>query len=411
MPGLRGADGEGQPRGARADHADPLGPAGGAEAQQGLVPGPRVDQAGRRAAREGVVQARLVARDARVDGVRPAARGLDHEVRVREQGPGQGHHVGVPVRQDPLRGLRGVDPVHGDQRDPDLALEPARHPGEAAAGDDRGDRGDARLVPADAGVEQGGAGGLDRPGQCHDLLERGAAGDQVQHGEPVDEDEVRAGALADAADDLHGQAHPVRVAPSPLVGAVVGLGGDELVDEVALGAHDLHAVVAGLPGERGGAGEVLDGPLDLLRGELVRHHGADGGTQGARGHGVRGLGVAAGVQDLQGDPAALGVHGAGHQAVPGHLLGGAQESTPGPGGALGVRPHAARDDESHPAPHPLRVELREPLEPSGQLLETGVHRSHEHPVGQGGEAQVQGCEQARIGHGHLILLVSGTWSP
>ena len=45
---------------------------------------------------------------------------------------------------------------------------------------------------------------------------------------------------------------------APLVGALVGARREELVDEVALGAHDLDAVVAGLAGERGRRGEVVD---------------------------------------------------------------------------------------------------------------------------------------------------------
>ena len=56
--------------------------------------------------------------------------------------------------------------------------------------------------------------------------------------------------LARARDDLHRQAHAVRVAAAPLVGAPVGVRREELVDEVALGAHHLDAVVARLARER-----------------------------------------------------------------------------------------------------------------------------------------------------------------
>ncbi len=68
-----------------------------------------------------------------------------------------------------------------------------------------------------------------------------------------------------------------------LVLTLVGLRGDELVDEIALGAHDLDAVVPGPLCELGGAGVVVDGPLDLGVGERVRREGADRALQGARG--------------------------------------------------------------------------------------------------------------------------------
>src|SRR5690606_32859697 len=185
----------------------------------------------------------------------------------------------------------------------------------------------------------------------------GAAGHQVEHGQPVDDDEVLADRLAHPADDLHREAHAVLVGAAPAVGALVGLPGDELVDQIALGAHDLHTVVAGLAGQAGGAGVVVDGALDLGVGELARYEGADGRLKRARGDQVLVVGVPAEVQDLQGDAPTLAVDGGGDDPVlPGLLLGG----EPGAalvGPALVVGGDAAGDDQPHPAAGPGGVEL------------------------------------------------------
>ncbi len=251
-------------------------------------------------------------------------------------------------------------------------------------------------MPADAGVDDRRPGRLDGLGEGDDLRQGGAARDQVQHGEAVDDDEVLADGLAHAPDDLHREAHPVLVRAAPAVLTVVGLRRDELVDEVALGAHDLHPVVAGLPGEAGGAGVVVDGPLDVGVGEFAGHEGADRGLQGARGDEVPVVGVPAEVQDLHRDPAALAVHGFGDDPV---LLG---LRLGGELGAALVRParvvgrDAAGDDETHSPARPGRVERRHALEPALGLLQTDVHGAHEDAVGQRGEAQVERGHQVRV---------------
>ncbi|CAM5714575.1 hypothetical protein SCANM63S_03378 [Streptomyces canarius] len=251
-------------------------------------------------------------------------------------------------------------------------------------------------MPADAGVDDRGPGGLDGLAERDHLVQRGAARDQVQHGQPVDDDEVLADGLAYPPDDLDGEPHPVLVGAAPAVRAPVRPHRDELVDQVALGAHDLDAVVAGLPGEAGGARVVLDGALDVGVGQLAGHEGADGRLERARRDEVLVVGVAAEVQDLHRDPAALAVHGLGDGPVPlGLRLGGEH------GSAL-VRPSllvgsdAAGDDESHSPARAGRVERRHPLEAALGLLQADVHGAHEHAVGQGGEAQVERGHQMRV---------------
>ena len=67
----------------------------------------------------------------------------------------------APLGQHAFGHLRGIDPVRGDERHADLAHELLRHPGEGRARHRGGDGRHPRLVPADPGIEERGARGLD----------------------------------------------------------------------------------------------------------------------------------------------------------------------------------------------------------------------------------------------------------
>ena len=128
----------------------------------------------------------------------------------------------------------------------DRAFHPPRDPGERGARHHRRDRRDARLVPADAGVDDRRAGGFDRLRQRDDLVPRAAAFDQIEHRQPIDDDEVRARPLRACGRTIStGKRMRFAKRAAPFVVAMIGLRRDELVDEVALRAHDLDAVVAG----------------------------------------------------------------------------------------------------------------------------------------------------------------------
>ena len=105
--------------------------------------------------------------------------------------------------------------------------------------------------------------------------------------------------------------------------------GDELVDQVALAAHDLHTVVARVLRQRGAAHEVGNRLLHLVARQRVRRAGVDGALDRAGRHQIGVVGVAAKVQDLHGDLAARGVHGVGDDAVPRGLGLGGQHSAAG----------------------------------------------------------------------------------
>ena len=206
MPALRGRFREGQSGRTGTHHGDPLGRARGAQHKLRLTHGARIDQAGHGSAGERVIQARLVAGNARVDAVRPALPRLGDECGVRQEGPGHGHEVGVPACQDLLGEFGSVDAVDRGDRDAEILTQRTADPRESRAGHARGDRGDTCLVPADARVDDGRARRFDLPAQGKDLLELLGVRDEIQRGEPVHHQEIRTGALADAPHDLRGKA-------------------------------------------------------------------------------------------------------------------------------------------------------------------------------------------------------------
>ena len=193
----------------------------------GFAAGARVDHAARHLALEGAVQARLVARDAGVDLAFPTIDGLGDDVAVGEPGARHRNEVRAAVGQHLLGHLRHVDAVGGHQRHAHLAHQLLGHPSESRAGHHGGDRGDARLVPADARVDDVGAGGLDDLRLLHHLAPAVALLHEVEHAQAVHDGKVGAAGLADARDDLFRKPHPVGEVAAPLVGPVVGAAAPE----------------------------------------------------------------------------------------------------------------------------------------------------------------------------------------
>ena len=112
------------------------------------------------------------------------------------------------------------------------------------------------------------------------------------------------------------------------------------------------------------------------------------------------VGVAARVQDLQGDLAALAVHGVRDDPVAARLPLGDEDRAAGVEGAGEVRREAAGDDEPDAAPGALGVVGREPVEVPGAVLEARVHRAHDDAVAQRREAEVERFEQVGVCRRH-----------
>ena len=359
--------------------------------------GAGVHQAGGELEFEGVVQTGLVTADAGVDLIGAVFCGLIDEFRVGEEGARQGDHVRVAGRQHVFTHLGHVDAVAGDHRHAevlfhlggDFAERRARHTGSNG--------GDAGFVPADTGIDDGGAGLFDGLAQSHYFVKVAAAFNQVEHGQAIDDDEVFAYRLANAAHDLDGQAGAIFKAAAPAVFALVGASNDELVDEIAFGAHHFHAVVAGFAGEGGAAHIVVDLLLYFVVAQLLRGEGVDWGLDRRGGDEIRVIGVAPGVQDLHADFAAFLVYGIGDFPVVLGFFGRGHFRRALEDAAFFIGGDAAGHDQANSAAGALCIEGGEAGKAAGVFFQVGVHGAHEDAVFQGGEAQVQGGEQVRIG--------------
>ena len=230
--------------------------------QLGFMAGARVDEARAHLVRERVIEAGLVTRNADIDFVSAPGRGFVDEFRVGEQGSRHRHHVSAAVGQYLVGDMGQVDAVRRHERNRHLALHFPGHPGEGASGHRCGDRRDAGLVPANAGIDESGARFFDSFREHDRLFPATAIRNQVDHRKTVDDDEVPADRFARSRHDLYRQAHTLRIITAPFVFALVCVGNQELVDEIALGAHYLDAIVTRVARQHRAADEVSDLGLD-----------------------------------------------------------------------------------------------------------------------------------------------------
>ena len=246
-------------------------------------------------------------------------------------------------------------------------------------------------MPTDTGVDDGGACILDLAGQSQDFLGGLALWHEVDHGEAENNDEVLADRCAHGLDHLAGETTTVVRGAAPLVRTLVGAGSQELVDEVALGAHDLHAVITSLLGELGGLGVILDLLLHCLFRHLPRAKRSDGRLDCRRGNTPRGVGIAARVEDLQGDLAALFMHCIRDATVRASLaLGGHGGAERLDHSGLGRGVAASNHQAGGGAGGEERCLILNIME---AVFQAGVHGTHDHAVLQSGEAEVKRLEQ------------------
>ena len=274
-----------------------------------------VDQARRGLELKAVVQTGLVAGDAGVDAVALTRRRLVDELGIGQKRAGHAHHVGHAVGQNLLGHFGRVDAVGGAQRKGDFGLHLLRDPREGGARHAGDDGRHARLMPADAGVDQRGAGGFDGLGQHHHLVPGLAVGNQVEHRQAVNDDEIWPHRRAHAPHDLDRKAHAVLVGAAPVVLPLVGVGDQKLVDQIPLRAHDLDAVISGFSGQLSAAHEGANLPFDAVGGQRAGRKRRDRAFDPGGRHVERVITVAARVQNLQRDLAALVMHRLGNDPV------------------------------------------------------------------------------------------------
>ncbi|MCY1506190.1 hypothetical protein D9M68_404290 [compost metagenome] len=337
------------------------------------------------------------------------------QIRVGDEGPAEADQVGPAVGQRLFRALLGVG-AGIDQRaaidDAQRLLERRRHHRRVFPVG----LGDVDVGHADL-VQQPGRGQVGRLGRVvHRALQGGER--RQAHADAVFADH-RGHRLGDFAEEA--QAVGQRAAVP--VGAVVGLGIDELVDQVAVGAMQFDPVETGVQRIARGLGVVADDAVDLLHAQCARRrvldHLADAVLRPApldidehlhafrdlgRGRYRRGIarlqrGVrhAADMPELGEDAPAGGMHGVGDLAPAGDLFGAMDARRPGIALALAADLGAFGNDQ--PGAGALGVVLGHQL--GGDIAGAGPragHRRHHDAVGGFDPAECIGGEQ----HGNSL---------
>ena len=119
-------------------------------------------------------------------------------------------------------------------------------------------------MPANPGVDDGRSRRFNRFGQFSDFRQRAAVVDQIEHRQAVDDNEIVTGALAHGLDHFNGETHTARVIAAPLIAALVSARGEEFVNQIALRAHHLDAVIARFARQLGAVGKIIDQRQDLI---------------------------------------------------------------------------------------------------------------------------------------------------
>ncbi|MND69392.1 hypothetical protein D3C80_608670 [compost metagenome] len=185
---------------------------------------------------------------------------------------------------------------------------------------------------------------------------------------------------------------------------MVGVGGEELVDEVTFRTHDFDTVVLGALCQQRAIDEILDLLFDALFVQLTRLERVDRCLDGAWRHRLGAVGITTGMEDLHADFATGFVHGLGNDAVLISFFRRAQLGRTGIHPTLDIRANTAGDHQAYAATGTLSKIGGHALEATGLLFQASVHRSHQGTVAQGGEAQIQRGEQVRVvsgGHNEL----------
>jgi hypothetical protein len=195
------------------------------------------------------------------------------------------------------------------------------------------------------------------------------------------------------------KAHAVLERTAPFIATLVGARGEELREEVALGPHELDAVVAGLARELRRDYEIGQRAFDLGGGHLAGRMHIDRRFERGGRDDAAVIAVAARMQQLQDDPAACLVHGARNDAVRFGVVTRRELRAVLAQVSGSVGREAAGHDERRAAARPLGVEGGQALRPVGPGLELRVHRAHHDAVGQNDESEIERPKEVREG-GH-----------
>ena len=184
----------------------------------------------------------MIAGDAYVDFVGMTFPHLASKMRVGKHRARHRHQVGVPRCYDVLGDFGRIDPVRSHHGNINAFLQPGGRKSPGGSWDWVGDGWHARLMPTEPGVQYISTGNLDPLRLPTDLVPGSATLNQIQRGDAIDDQKVRSGSRANAADYLDGKTMPVFLSSAPFVCAVIGPQDRELINKIAFRSHDLDTI-------------------------------------------------------------------------------------------------------------------------------------------------------------------------
>ena len=248
---------------------------------------------------------------------------------IGPQGTAQTYEVALAGGQDLLGVFRQGDGAGGDDGHMHVLLDGLGRPYIVAHIDGHGgylvDHG---VVIAARNMERVDAFLFQRLGQLDGVLNREAVRLVIRAAQADGDGHVRADLLAHVAGDFQVDAHAVFQAAAVQIGAVVGMGGEEVGQQVAVRAMNFDDFKAGGFGAAGGVAKGMYDILDFLDGQHMRHGlhailipqlGPGQGGSGADGLGAQEL-LAAAVLNLDGGHGAVFTDALGQPGQAGNVL-------------------------------------------------------------------------------------------
>ena len=235
----------------------------------------------------------------------------------------------------------------------------------------------------------------------HLRCDAGAIFVAVVAGQPEADRDARADRGPHGGEHLDREANPVLERPAVLVVAFVGVGREELVDQVVVGAVELDAVEAAADGVAGRDREVLDDVRDLVPFERLGRLDVDGAVRGSQQRSAVPVGAALGpaVRELDEGQRAVAMDGVRQRPEVGNGLGRPSVGVvPHRIGGRGMDVGMTHDDHAGPARRPV---LDVPAEPSAVVARLAPHRvrlAHHREVGAEDDAVArdQGSDGERL---------------
>jgi len=389
-----GGDGAGKTGRAGADDGDFFRGAGWLEGPLCFFAGPGIDQAGAGLAGKDAVEATLIAGDAGIDPRRLAVGRLIGPFRVGEHRPGQADHVGAAIGKHLFGHHRRIDAVTAHDRHGQRRLHLLAYRGESRSRHDAGDGRHPRLMPANAGIDQGNAGFFQGPPHGQGFVPGRAVFHQIYRRHTENDDKLVRGRLANARNNGQGETRAAGEIAAPFVIPLVDARREKLVEQIAFGTHDFDAVVTGLFRQFGTVDVILYGGEDLFPGQGVRRNRDDRRANRRRRHRAQMRGVAPGMEYLHTDFAARRMNRVGDDLMARHLRRLVQRHGMGHTPARRVGGNAAGDNQPDAALGPGSVIGGQAHETILFFFQAGVHRTHQQAVFQSDAiGQSQGLKQ------------------